>query len=59
MCKVTITQGDAKYYGICIFGQNFGSSASAIREILKATADPAIIPFAAGNPDVAAFPVET
>ena len=31
---------------------------SAIREILKATADPAIIPFAAGNPDVAAFPVD-
>lgn len=31
---------------------------SAIREILKATADPAIIPFAAGNPDTAAFPVE-
>lgn len=31
---------------------------SAIREILKATADPSIIPFAAGNPDTAAFPVE-
>lgn len=31
---------------------------SAIREILKATADPAIIPFAAGNPDAAAFPVD-
>lgn len=31
---------------------------SAIREILKATADPAVIPFAAGNPDAAAFPVE-
>ncbi len=31
---------------------------SAIREILKATADPAIIPFAAGNPDTAAFPIE-
>lgn len=31
---------------------------SAIREILKATADPAIIPFAAGNPDVAAFPID-
>ena len=31
---------------------------SAIRVILKATADPAIIPFAAGNPDVAAFPVD-
>ena len=31
---------------------------SAIREILKATADPAIIPFAAGNPYAAAFPVE-
>lgn len=30
---------------------------SAIREILKATADPEMIPFAAGNPDVAAFPV--
>lgn len=31
---------------------------SAIREILKATQDPSIIPFAAGNPDAAAFPVE-
>lgn len=31
---------------------------SAIREILKATADPDIIPFAAGNPDAAAFPIE-
>ena len=31
---------------------------SAIREILKATADPAIIPSAAGNPDTAAFPVD-
>lgn len=31
---------------------------SAIREILKATSDPSVIPFAAGNPDVAAFPVE-
>lgn len=31
---------------------------SAIREILKATADPAIIPLAAGNPAPDAFPVE-
>lgn len=31
---------------------------SAIREILKATSVPGVIPFAAGNPDVAAFPVE-
>ena len=31
---------------------------SAIREILKATANPDIIPFAAGNPDVAAFPID-
>ena len=30
---------------------------SAIREILKATADPAIIPLAAGNPAPDAFPV--
>ena len=35
-----------------------GLQPSAIREILKATQDPAIIPFAAGNPDAAAFPVE-
>ena len=35
-----------------------GLQPSAIREILKATQDPAIIPFAAGNPDEAAFPVE-
>lgn len=31
---------------------------SAIREILKATADPKIIPLAAGNPAPEAFPVE-
>ena len=31
---------------------------SAIREILKATADPEIIPLAAGNPAPDAFPVE-
>ncbi len=31
---------------------------SAIREILKATQDPSIIPFAAGNPDVATFPID-
>ncbi len=31
---------------------------SAIREILKATADPSIIPLAAGNPAPDAFPVE-
>ena len=35
-----------------------GLQPSAIREILKATQDPAIIPFAAGNPDAAAFPIE-
>lgn len=35
-----------------------GLQPSAIREILKATQDPAIIPFAAGNPDAAAFPVD-
>ena len=32
---------------------------SAIREILKFTADPAVISFAAGNPAPEAFPVET
>lgn len=31
---------------------------SAIREILKRTADPSIIPFSAGNPAAEAFPVE-
>ncbi len=31
---------------------------SAIREILKATADPAVIPLAAGNPAPDAFPVD-
>lgn len=31
---------------------------SAIREILKATSNPDVIPFAAGNPDVAAFPID-
>ena len=32
--------------------------ASAIREILKATADPNMISFAGGNPAAQAFPVE-
>lgn len=31
---------------------------SAIREILKATSQPGIIPFAAGNPAPEAFPVQ-
>ncbi len=31
---------------------------SAIREILKATSDPSVIPLAAGNPDAAAFPID-
>lgn len=31
---------------------------SAIREILKATSQPGVIPFAAGNPDPEAFPVK-
>ena len=31
---------------------------SAIREILKYTADPTVVPFAAGNPAPEAFPVE-
>lgn len=31
---------------------------SAIREILKHTADPTVIPFAAGNPAIDAFPVK-
>ncbi len=35
-----------------------GLQPSAIREILKATQDPSIIPFAAGNPDTAAFPID-
>ena len=35
-----------------------GLQPSAIREILKATQDPEIIPFAAGNPDAASFPIE-
>ena len=34
-----------------------GLKPSAIREILKATQDPSVIPFAAGNPDASAFPV--
>lgn len=35
-----------------------GMKPSAAREILKMTADPTFIPFAAGNPAVEAFPVE-
>ena len=31
---------------------------SAIREILKATQDPDVIPFAAGNPDASSFPTD-
>ncbi|MDR2686167.1 MAG: PLP-dependent aminotransferase family protein, partial [Oscillospiraceae bacterium] len=41
------------------FSNKIGNLApSAIREILKATAQPGIIPFAAGNPAPEAFPVE-
>lgn len=36
-----------------------GVAPSAIREILKFTADPEVISFAAGNPSPEAFPVET
>lgn len=36
-----------------------GMQASAIREILKNTADPSVISFAAGNPAPEAFPVDT
>lgn len=36
-----------------------GLKPSAIREILKFTSDPAVIPFAAGNPSTEAFPVQT
>ena len=35
-----------------------GLQASAIREILKFTADPSVISFAAGNPAPEAFPVD-
>ncbi len=35
-----------------------GMKPSAVREILKVTADPTFIPFAAGNPATEAFPVE-
>ena len=35
-----------------------GLKPSAIREIFKATADPSIIPFSAGNPAGESFPVE-
>ena len=35
-----------------------GLAPSAIREILKATSQPGIIPFAAGNPAPEAFPIE-
>ena len=35
-----------------------GLKPSAIREILKFTSDPSVIPFAAGNPSAEAFPVQ-
>ena len=35
-----------------------GMKPSAVREILKLTADPAFIPFSAGNPSTEAFPEE-
>ena len=42
-----------------VFSERISSlKPSAIREILKATSDPSVIPFAAGNPDVAAFPID-
>ncbi len=41
------------------FANRMGNlQASAIREILKSTADPSVISFAAGNPAPEAFPVE-
>lgn len=41
------------------FSENMGSlQPSLIREMLKATASPDVIPFAAGNPASEAFPVE-
>lgn len=42
-----------------VFSERISSlKPSAIREILKATSDPSVIPFAAGNPDSEAFPVD-
>lgn len=44
---------------IPVFANRIGSlKASAIREILKATADPNVISFAAGNPAPEAFPTQ-
>ena len=41
------------------FSEKMGNlKASAIREILKFTADPSVISFAAGNPSAEAFPTE-
>ena len=45
--------------GTYTFSDNLANmKPSAIREILKRTADPSIIPFSAGNPAAEAFPVE-
>lgn len=41
----------------CFSDKISGLKPSAIREILKATSQPGVIPFAAGNPDPEAFPV--
>ena len=42
-----------------VFSERISSlKPSAIREILKATSDPSVIPFAAGNPDAEAFPID-
>lgn len=42
-----------------LFNENLqGIKPSAIREILKVTADPSVISFAAGNPALESFPVE-
>lgn len=42
-----------------VFSERISSlKPSAIREILKATSDPSVIPFAAGNPDSESFPID-
>ena len=42
-----------------VFSERISSlKPSAIREILKATSDPSVIPFAAGTPDSEAFPID-
>ena len=63
MTNPSLTRGVCLCYTRAMNNYNFSNRTtslkpSAIREIFKYSADPAVIPFSAGNPSSASFPVE-